>query len=115
MTALIAYRPLKATVGIENAVISSFLLSGLLHEIAISLPVDTGYGLPMTYFAIHAGAMQLETKSSFVQRIIRHKVLCHVWVITLLIAPMPLLFHHDFIQQVLAPLRALLLQIVDIT
>jgi hypothetical protein len=112
MTASIAYRPLKRKVGIQTAVILSFLLSGLLHEIAISFPVEAGYGLPMTYFAIHAGAMQLESRSSVVQRIIRHEVLGHFWVITLLIAPMPLLFHSDFIQDVLIPLRTFLLESV---
>jgi alginate O-acetyltransferase complex protein AlgI len=87
MTTLIAYRPLKTKIGIDKAVIASFLLSGLLHEIAISLPVRTGFGLPMSYFIIHAVAMYLESKSTFVQRIVRHNIFSHVWVMSLLILP----------------------------
>jgi hypothetical protein len=109
MTALIAYRPLKTKIGVEKAVIVSFLLSGLLHEIAISLPVRVGYGLPLIYFGIHAFAMHLEAKSPLIQKIIRHKFLSHVWVMTLLVLPMPLLFHPAFMQHVLIPLRTLLL------
>jgi hypothetical protein len=109
MTALIAYRPLKTRIGVEKAVMVSFLLSGLLHEIAISLPARAGYGLPLIYFGIHALAMQLETKSPLVKKITRHKFLSHVWVMTLLVLPMPLLFHPAFMQHVLVPLRTLLL------
>jgi hypothetical protein len=108
MTALVAYRPLRTKIGVENAMIVSFLLSGLLHEIAISLPVRAGYGLPMIYFGIHAVAMQLEAKSPVIQKIVRHKFLSHVWVMTLLVLPMPLLFHPAFMQHVLIPLRTLL-------
>jgi hypothetical protein len=109
MTALVAYRPLKSKIGVEKAVIVSFLLSGLLHEIAISLPARDGYGLPMIYFAIHACAMQLEAKSPLIQKITRHKRLSHLWVMTLLVLPMPLLFHTAFMQHVLIPLRTVLL------
>jgi hypothetical protein len=114
MTALIVYRPLKTKIGVEKAVISSFLLSGLLHEIAISFPVRAGYGLPMIYFGIHAFAMHLEAKSQLVQKIIRHKFLSHVWVMSLLVLPMPILFHSEFIQHVLVPLRNLILQAAGI-
>jgi hypothetical protein len=108
MTALIAYRPLRNKVGIEAAVILSFLLSGILHEIAISFPVNSGYGLPLIYFGIHAIAMQMESKVILIQRIISHKFWSHVWVMGLLIVPMPLLFHEAFMTNVLVPLGDLL-------
>lgn len=110
MTQLIVYRPLKVKLSSERAMMLSFLFSGILHEVAISLPVRSGYGLPALYFVIHAIAMQLEASSSIVKRLIRHRLLSHMWVMTLLIVPMPLLFHHEFIQEVLIPLRVLLLQ-----
>lgn len=109
MTASIVYRPLKTRVGKEKALITSFLFSGLLHEAAISLPVMAGAGLPMIYFLIQAFAMHLESHTALVQRIIRHKWLAHIWVMGLLIAPLPLLFHHHFINEVLIPLRDLIL------
>ncbi|MBT1711999.1 membrane bound O-acyl transferase family-domain-containing protein [Fulvivirgaceae bacterium PWU5] len=109
MTAQITYRPLKRTMSTEQAMLLSFLLSGLLHEIAISLPVNAGYGLPMLYFTLHASAMLAEAKSTRLQRLLRHPILSHIWVMSLLILPLPLLFHSAFMLHVLAPLRNLLL------
>lgn len=72
MTALIAYRPLKDKISPNKAMIASFLLSGLLHEIAISFPVNSGYGLPLLYFTIHAFLMYIEGVSVIVKKIISH-------------------------------------------
>jgi alginate O-acetyltransferase complex protein AlgI len=105
MTALIVYRPLKEIISPSMAMIVSFLLSGILHEIAISFPVNSGFGLPMIYFSIHAFLIYLEGKSPLVKKIISHPVVSHVWVFLCLILPMPLLFHADFVQFVLIPLR----------
>jgi alginate O-acetyltransferase complex protein AlgI len=110
MTQLIAYRPLKTRLSADHATMCSFLFSGILHEVAISLPVRGGYGFPMMYFGIHAIAMQMEARSPIIKRIIQHRHLSRVWVIALLILPMPLLFHEKFIDEVLIPLRAFLLQ-----
>jgi D-alanyl-lipoteichoic acid acyltransferase DltB (MBOAT superfamily) len=109
MTGLIAYRPLKQVISANTAMLASFLLSGLLHEIAISLPVRAGYGLPFLYFVIHGMLMYAESHSAMIQRITTHSFWSHVWVIGWLVVPMPLLFHAQFIAQVLKPLRDLLL------
>ncbi|HYF68469.1 MAG TPA: membrane bound O-acyl transferase family-domain-containing protein [Ohtaekwangia sp.] len=114
MTTRIAFRPLKSLVGKEKALIASFLLSGVLHEIAISFPVNAGFGLPMIYFAIHALAMYLESHAALVQQITQHRWWSHVWVVSLLVIPMPLLFHHEFMQQVLFPLRNFILQMITL-
>lgn len=109
MTALIAYRPLKSKVGTEKALVISFLLSGILHEVAISLPVMAGFGLPMIYFVIHATAMFMEARSVFLRKLLQRKWLAHTWVMSVLILPMPILFHSQFIEQVLLPLRTSIL------
>lgn len=111
MTALIAYRPLKNKVTPTAAMLISFLLSGALHEIAISFPVKSGYGLPFLYFFIHGTLMYAEDRSSMVKRIISNKVFSHVWVLGWLILPMPLLFHTKFIELVLKPLRSSILSL----
>ncbi|HSY60259.1 MAG TPA: membrane bound O-acyl transferase family-domain-containing protein [Cytophaga sp.] len=109
MTALVVYKPLKITYGIPLAMIASFLVSGLLHEIAISFPVKMGYGLPFLYFVLHGLAMYAEDKVVFVKQIVSNAVASHVWVFSWLILPMPLLFHHVFIVEVVEPLRDFIL------
>lgn len=111
MTAIVAYRPLKDRYGIKIAMFCSFLLSGLLHEIAISFPVNSGYGLPLSYFIIHGLVMYAENESAWVQNIINHSVWSRIWVFGWLLLPMPLLFHRNFIELVVTPLRNLILSI----
>ena len=111
MSTIISFRPLRGIIGVEKAIIVSFLLSGLLHEIVISFPVNSGYGLPMLYFIIQAAAMQLESTSGLAKEMIRHPILSHLWVLGFLLLPLPLLFHPDFIRYVLIPLRNILLNI----
>lgn len=109
MTSLIIYKPLINTIGKTNAMIAAFAVSGVLHEIAISFPVQTGYGLPLLFFVIHSIGMALEQKLTFVQRLIEHPILSHIWVFAWLLIPMPLLFHPSFVELVATPLRAILL------
>jgi alginate O-acetyltransferase complex protein AlgI len=79
----------------------AFVVSGLLHELAISLPVRAGFGLPTLYFAIHALATGLEPRL----RVRRWPSLpARVWTWSLVLAPLPLLFHGPFRDALVLPL-----------
>jgi len=104
MTALVIYRPLKNKFGKGFSIFCAFLFSGILHEIAISVPVKSGYGLPMLYFCIHGLLMLMEDKLSFVKKIISNRVASRIWVLTWLILPMPLLFHKEFMFKIVFPM-----------
>jgi alginate O-acetyltransferase complex protein AlgI len=56
--------------------------------------------------------MYAEGKISFVKQIIANSFTSHVWVFAWLILPMPLLFHHVFIVEVVEPLRDVILNII---
>jgi Membrane bound O-acyl transferase family len=115
MTALIAYKPLKAKIGINTAMFVSFLMSGILHEIAISFPVSAGYGLPLLYFLIHGILMYLESKILWIKKLIEQPILSRLWVYFWLILPMPLLFHEKFIREVIMPLCNLVLMLLNLS
>ncbi len=100
MTVITVFRPLKKNVSTETAEFCSFLVSGLLHEMAISVPVQKGYGLPLLYFLIHGILMHLEKKNSLVKKILSHRIGRHIWVISSLVLPMPILFHESFAREV---------------
>lgn len=105
MTALGIYRPLEPQVGRPAAMATAFLASGLLHEIAISLPVNRGFGLPLAYFALH-GLLRLAEQG--LERaghpISRHAWIGRAWTIFWLVLPLPILFHRPFLAAVVWPL-----------
>lgn len=55
-------KPVGKVLGDDAGVMAVFLGSGLLHELAITLPVRSGFGLPTLYFALHGGLTLLEKK-----------------------------------------------------
>lgn len=103
MAAIAIFRPAKSRVGAETARTMAFLFSGLVHELAISLPVRAGYGLPLAYFLLHAAAMRLEGTEP-VRQALKSRPLAHAWTIAWVLLPVPLLFHAPFRHGVLWPL-----------
>ena len=97
MTAVAVFKPLIRRVGVGWAGFLSFMVSGLLHEVAISLSVLEGFGLPMLYFLIHGGLMGLE------KRLFGKREPGAVWVALALVLPLPLLFHEGFLLGVVWP------------
>ena len=85
-------RPLRPRLGRTRARLAAFLASGLLHELAISVPVNAGYGLPMLYFVLQGLLVTTERKPS------RMRTLAS------LALPLPLLFHPWFVRGVIWPL-----------
>ena len=74
------------------AVTGAFLISGVLHELAISLPANADWGGPLTYFAIQAVGMRIQKSDS--------RLFTWLW----LLAPAPLLFHAPFRQKLITPM-----------
>lgn len=108
MTSIAIFRPLRNKIGSAGALIVAFLFSGLLHELALSVPVSSGYGLPTLYFAIHGGVVLIEKvfkNNNF--KLLDNKLVARIWVFFWLVVPMPLLFHTNFIKQILWPLAGL--------
>ena len=99
MTSIAVHRPLKKITDHKIATVVAFAFSGLLHELAISLPVNRGYGLPSLYFVIQAVALMAEKKIHFKSEKIKH-----AWVLFWLIAPIPLLFHKYFLEGIIWPI-----------
>ena len=105
MTALGIYRPLEPRVGRPAAMAAAFLASGLLHEIAISLPVNRGFGLPLSYFALHGLLRLAETRLERAGHPVwRHAWLGRAWTLFWLVLPLPILFHRPFLAGVVWPL-----------
>lgn len=97
MTALAVQRPLAQRIGSDRALLVSFLISGLLHEVVLSWPVDAGFGLPTLYFVLQGvGVVWQRQRQS------------RILTLTLVVLPLPLLFHPWFVAGVATPIAAML-------
>lgn len=103
MTAIAVYRPLAASTGTRPALLTSFLCSGLLHELAISVPVRAGFGLPMFYFGLHGGLMLVERALAGRGRPLTGWA-GRAWTLFWLVLPLPILFHPPFLRGVVWPI-----------
>ncbi len=105
MTAIAVYQPLVRRAGRPAALAASFLGSGLLHELAISVPVRAGYGLPTAYFALHAALVLAEGRLARAGHPIdRIAWAGRAWTLAWLVVPLPILFHRPFLAGVAWPL-----------
>jgi Membrane bound O-acyl transferase family len=95
MISIAVDRPLRPRLGRNGSRMVAFLVSGALHEIAISVPVNAGYGLPTLYFILQAVLVRFERNPS------RLRTLASV------VLPLPLLFHPWFVRGVIWPLIGL--------
>jgi alginate O-acetyltransferase complex protein AlgI len=103
MTAIAVYRPLADRYGRGAALMAGFVVSGLLHEMAISVPVRAGYGLPLLYFVIHGVLVLIEREMERRGRRVSNRV-GRTWAFVWLVGPLPLLFHRPFLSHVVWPL-----------
>jgi len=62
------FKPLRSIAGATGASLLVFLISGLIHELVISIPAHGGYGLPTGYFLIQGLGVAAE-RTSFGRRI----------------------------------------------
>ncbi|MBK8096089.1 MAG: hypothetical protein IPK26_03230 [Planctomycetes bacterium] len=95
MTALAVQRPLARRIGRDRALLVSFLVSGLLHEVVLSWPVYAGWGLPTLYFLVQGLGVLW-------QRERQHRLV----TLALIVLPLPLLFHPWFVAGVATPIAA---------
>ena len=58
------FRPLHKRIGVGAASLLVFVVSGLIHDLVISLPARGGYGLPTGYFVLQGVGVSLERSGS---------------------------------------------------
>ncbi|MFM8980805.1 MAG: wax synthase family protein [Planctomycetia bacterium] len=98
-------RPVRRKLGPRLSFTLAFLASGLLHDLAFSVPARGGYGLPTLYFVLHATLVALEPRIPW-QRLPGGRHLRHAAAVLAVLGLVPLLFH-------LPAMRALVIPLVD--
>lgn len=95
--------PLMRKTNSAVAVIAGYTFSGLVHEIAISVPARGGYGLPTLYFATQGAAMLIERASAKGGLKITSGLRGWCWTAVVTVPAAYLLFHPPFIRAIVLP------------
>ncbi len=98
------FMPLAKKWGAAIGALAGFAFSGVIHELAISVPARGGYGWPMLYFLIQGLAVLIErrmTKSGWLDS---DSFGSRIWTIAIVALPAPLLFHQAFVLRVINPI-----------
>jgi len=97
------FRPLCPRVGVQAAMLAAFLVSGALHDAAITVPARGGYGQPTLYFLIQAGGLLIE-RSKIGRRLgLRHGIRGWAFTMAVVAVPVGILFPPPFVERVMVP------------
>jgi hypothetical protein len=97
------FRPLHRTCGRNVTRFFVFVLSGLIHDVVISLPAGGGYGLPTMYFMIQGAGVAVERSSLGKQLGLRQNIRGWIFMAAFTAGPVFWLFHPAFVRNVILP------------
>lgn len=103
LTYCFLFRPLTPRIGPRRALLTGFLLSGLVHDLVISVPAGGGFGGPTLFFLLQAAG--IATERSAAGRRIGLGTGLRGWLFTMLVLLLPVyaLLHRPFVVGVIVP------------
>jgi hypothetical protein len=99
-----AFRPLCRKFGVTRATLGVFLISGILHDLVISVPARAGYGLPTAYFLFQGVAVLAERTALGRRMGLSKGFRGWLFVLACVGAPAFWLFHPQFVMNVILPM-----------
>ena len=96
------FKPVARRWGTTSGIVATFVFSGVLHDLLISLPAGGGYGLPTLYFLLQGVGMLVEGRVLGTSP--RHTLPGRFWSFAWVVFPAPLLFHPWFIECLIFPM-----------
>ncbi len=97
------FKPLARSWSPLAAVVGGYAFSGLVHELAISVPAQAGFGLPTLYFAMQGVAIVSERWLAKKGVAIKGGWRGWIWTAVVTVPGAIVLFHPPFIRNVIVP------------
>jgi hypothetical protein len=95
--------PLHEGIGPGAAGFVVFVVSGLIHDLVISVPARAGYGLPTIYFVLQGIGVAIERSRVGRRMGLRHGVQGWLFMAAFTAGPAFWLFHPPFVRNVILP------------
>lgn len=99
----LVFRPFYRRLGPDTSSLLVFAVSGLIHDLVISVPARGGYGLPTLYFMLQGGGVMAEKSQLGRYLGLGRGVRGRCFALLVLIAPLYFLFHPWFVGRVILP------------
>lgn len=97
------FRPLRVPMGVAIASMCVFLVSGLIHDLVISVPAHGGYGLPTGYFVLQGLGVLFERSRALHGLGLGRGVAGWIYMALFTAGPAFFLFHPPFVFHVILP------------
>lgn len=95
------FQPMRRRFGAGWAVMGTFFVSGIIHDLVITVPTGAGYGLPTVYFSLQGAAMIAEHGNRHWFR--AHPAMNRLFAWLVVAGPAGLLFPPVFVERVMLP------------
>ncbi|HEX4148943.1 MAG TPA: MBOAT family protein [Pirellulales bacterium] len=102
------FRPLVGHLGLAVTTLAVFAVSGLIHELVISVPVRAGWGGPTFYFLLQGFGLLAERSRLGKRLELRAGITGRLFAGVFLLAPIGWLFHEPFVCRAILPTLAAL-------
>ena len=100
----LVFRPLHRRLGVPLATLFVFLVSGLVHDLILSVPARGGYGLPTAYFLLQGFGLLLERSKCGEKIGLRRGLAGRCFAVAITAIPAFWLFNPAFIRNVILPM-----------
>jgi hypothetical protein len=101
------FQPLSRWLGAALAMVIGFALSGMAHELVITVPARAGYGGPTAFFILQAAAILLERSAAGRRLGLGRGIAGRLFTAAVLLVPLPLLCPSSFLEGVIGPFLTL--------
>ena len=99
----LVFQPARGRLGVAGATLLSFLSSGLIHEMVISLPAGADYGFPTGYFVLQGIGVIIERSTIGKQFGLNRGLPGWLFTFFFTAGPAFWLFHPPFVTKVIIP------------
>lgn len=97
------FKPLRPRFGLAGATLATFLVSGLVHDLVITIPARGGHGLPTLYFLLQGLGLLVERSPAGKRLGLRRGARGWLFAMAMTAAPVGFLFPAPFVERVMLP------------